>query len=264
MDRTNDQRRTSPPNYNRPRDQTPHRINSYPSEREYGSSSHYMSSRGHSDYPMREPQMLPSRYDEREEESQLMFRGQVPYGGNAREPKPYGRPPIPLQPYDRRPSYRGGHSYNPYPRPPPNRDYGPPSYNNYTRGNSMQHQPYQRPYSGPPFPPASHRPPPNIFPHPPKLVQIPAYAPVLEEKLAQLRAEGQRLREAGLKLDESVRKSERELEKSLWELEKVNHNTALATRQVEILCTKEEIEKIEKLTTEKEVAERERESEILE
>jgi hypothetical protein len=72
------------------------------------------------------------------------------------------------------------------------------------------------------------------------------------------------LREAELKLNESVRKSQRELDKSLWELEKVNHNTALATRQVEILCTKEEIEKIEKLATEREAAERERESEILE
>lgn len=82
--------------------------------------------------------------------------------------------------------------------------------------------------------------------------------------MAQIRAEGQRLREAELKLNESVRKSQRELDKSLWELEKVNHNTALATRQVEILCTKEEIEKIEKLATEREAAERERESEILE
>src|ERR1043166_6075393 len=113
MDRTKNQSRTSPPNYSRPRDLTPHR-NSYSSERDsYGSGSHYMSSRGHSDYIMREPQMLPGRYDEREEESQPIFRGQVPYGGNARDSKPYGRPPIPpLQPYDRRPSYRGGNSYN--------------------------------------------------------------------------------------------------------------------------------------------------------
>jgi hypothetical protein len=82
--------------------------------------------------------------------------------------------------------------------------------------------------------------------------------------LAQFRAEGQRLREAELRLNESVRKSQRELDKSLWELEKVNHNTALATRQVEILCTKEEIEKIEKLAAEKEAAERERGSENFE
>ena len=50
----------------------------------------------------------------------------------------------------------------------------------------MQHQQYQRPYSGSPFPPASHRPPPNICSHPPKLVQIPVYAPVLEEKVIYL------------------------------------------------------------------------------
>ncbi|CAG8750126.1 4415_t:CDS:2 [Funneliformis caledonium] len=215
MDRTNDQRR-SPPNYNRPRDLTLHRTNPYnpySSERDnYGSNSHYMSFRGYSDYQMREPPQMPiGRYNEREEES--AFRGQVSYGGNTRDQKPYGRPPIsPLQSYERRPVYRGGHSYNSYPRPP-NRDYGPP---------------------------------------------------MLEEKLAQIKAEGQRLREAELKLNEGVRKSQRELNKSLWELEKVNHNTALATRQVETLCTEEEIEKLEKLTNEKEIAEREREPKILE
>ncbi|CAI2174316.1 15132_t:CDS:2 [Funneliformis geosporum] len=242
MDRANDQRR-SPPNYNRPRDFIPHRANSYnfyPPERDnYGSSSHYMP-HNHLDYDyqMREPQMPLDRYDEREEESQFGFRGQVPYGGNTRDQKPYGRPPISshIQPYKRRPSYRG---------------------------NSMHHQQYhQRPYSGPPFPPAaSYSPPPDLFSQPPKIVHIPAYAPVLEEKLAQIREEGQRLREAELKLNESVRKSQRELDKSLWELEKVNHNTALATRQVETLCTKEEIEKIEKLAV---TTERERELEILE
>ncbi|CAJ0838720.1 11621_t:CDS:2 [Entrophospora sp. SA101] len=59
----------------------------------------------------------------------------------------------------------------------------------------------------------------------------------------------QRLREAEAKLTESVRKSQIDLDKVNWELEKVIHQTALATRQIELLFanSQEEIEALNKL-----------------
>nr|CAG8560560.1 13926_t:CDS:2 [Entrophospora candida] len=66
---------------------------------------------------------------------------------------------------------------------------------------------------------------------------------------ADCKIEGQRLREAEAKLTESVRKSQIDLDKVNWELEKVIHQTALATRQIELLFanSQEEIEALNKL-----------------
>ncbi|CAG8632216.1 21767_t:CDS:2 [Dentiscutata erythropus] len=266
MDRTSDQRRTSSPTYNRPRDTTPYRSNSTYSERDNYSSSHYIPSRSYSqnpEYSMREPPQGIPRYEGREEESQLAFRGQVPYVSNSRDLKPYGRPPLlPPQSYDRRPPYRGGTPYNiPHPRqnaggPPPHnhRDFGGPPYNPpYSRGSPIQHHPpYQRPpFHTSPFPPAAPRPPSShqpLFPlTPTKPTQNPiSYAPALEEKIAQSKERFQQLREEEFKLTVDLHKRRGELNKATWELTKVTHNTALALQQIEVLYTPEQIEALVK------------------
>ncbi|CAJ0854009.1 14942_t:CDS:2 [Entrophospora sp. SA101] len=89
----------------------------------------------------------------------------------------------------------------------------------------------------------------TLFEQHTKPIQIPVYAPTYEETWADCKIEGQRLREAEAKLTESVRKSQIDLDKVNWELEKVIHQTALATRQIELLFanSQEEIEALNKL-----------------
>ncbi|CAG8474840.1 5373_t:CDS:2 [Acaulospora morrowiae] len=254
MDRTNDQRRTSSPNYNRPRDTTPYRSNSsYSSDRDNysNSSSHYISSRSYSqnsDYPMRESPQAPPRYDMRDEESQVAFRGQVPFAGTTRDLKPYGRPPmLTPQSYDRRPPYRGGAPYHvPYSRPgvggpPPHghRDFGGPPP--YSRGSPL-HPPYQRPPFHSPF----QRPhlPPHLPIFPPKrpIQNVSIFSPLHEKEISQSKQEDQRLRDEEWKLMVDLHKRRGELNKSTWEWTKVLHNTSLASQQMETLHTPEQIE----------------------
>nr|CAG8565616.1 15760_t:CDS:2 [Entrophospora candida] len=101
----------------------------------------------------------------------------------------------------------------------------------------------------------NHSPQKTLFETPTKPIQIPVFAPTYEETWTHCKVEGQRLREAEVKLTESVRKSQIDLDKASWELKKVIHQTALATRQIEILFSnnEEEVEALNKLA-EKEIA----------
>ncbi|CAG8695884.1 7612_t:CDS:2, partial [Acaulospora colombiana] len=199
---------------------------------------------------MRESQATP-RY-ERDEESQMAFRGQVPFSGNPRDLKPYGRPPmLPPQPYDRRPPYRGGAPYHvPYSRPgvggpPPHghRDFGAPTpYDSpYSRGSplhpSYQRPPFHAPFQRPHLPP--HLP---IFPPKRPVQNISIFSPLHEKEISQSKQEDQRLRDEEWKLMVDLHKRRGELNKSTWEWTKVLHNTSLASQQMETLHTPEEIE----------------------
>ncbi|CAJ0826259.1 22030_t:CDS:2 [Entrophospora sp. SA101] len=101
----------------------------------------------------------------------------------------------------------------------------------------------------------NHSPQKTLFETPTKPIQIPVFAPTYEETWTHCKVEGQRLREAEVKLTESVRKSQIDLDKASWELKKVIHQTALATRQIEILFSnnEKEVEALNKLA-EKEIA----------